>query len=96
MNRLLEAGYWRYKYMDCASGMAAASVIHDGEELVGLYFGIWKLNSVSLEESRQDTLWVKPEASGKLAFSLTNFLGLQDKIQIVDNILALHNLRSLP
>ena len=87
MNRLLEAGYWRYKYTICASGIAAATVIHDGEQLVGLYFGIWKLNVVSLEESRPDTLWVKPEDSGKLAFALNNFVGLQDKIQMVDNIL---------
>ena len=56
LNRLLEAGYWRYKYTGCASGMASATVIHDGEELVGLYFGIWKLNAVGLEESRPDTL----------------------------------------
>ena len=76
--------------------MAAATVIQDGEELVGLYFGIWKLNAVSLEESRPDTLCVKLEDSGKVALALNNFLGLQVKIQMVDNILALHNLRSLP
>ena len=76
--------------------MAVATVIHDGEELVGLYFGIWKLNAVSLEQTRPDTLWVKPKDSGKLAFALNNFLGLQDKIQMEDTILALHSLRSLP
>ena len=95
MNRLLEAGYWRYKYTGYASGMASATVIHDGEELVGLYFGIWKLNAVGLEESRPDTVWVKPEDSGKLAFALNNFLGLQGKIRRADSILALHSLQSL-
>ena len=76
--------------------MAAATVIDDDEELVGLYFRIWKLNAVSLEEGRPDTLWVKPEDSGKLVFALNNFLGLEDKIQMDDTILALHSLRSLP
>ena len=51
---------------------------------------------MSLEESRPYTLWVKPEDSGNLAFTLNNFLGLQDKIQMEDTILALHSLRSLP
>ena len=96
MNRLLEAGYGCYKYLGCISGMAGVIVIHDGEELVGLYFGSWQPNAGSLEESRPDTLWVKLEDSGKLALALNNFLGLQDKIQMVDTILALHNLRSLP
>ena len=76
--------------------MAAVSVIHDGEELVGLYFGSCQLNTGSLKDSSPDTLWVKLEDSAKLAFALNNFLGLQDKIQMEDTILALHNLRSLP
>ena len=76
--------------------MAAASVIHVGEELVGLYFESWPVNAQALEESRPDTLWVEPEDSVNLAFVLNNFLGPQDKIQMVDTILALHNLRSLP
>ena len=96
MNRLLEAGYGCYKHLGCFGGMDAVSVIHNGEALVGLYFGSWQLNAGSLEESRPDTLWVKLEDSGKLAFALNNFLGLQDKIQMKDTILALHNLRSLP
>jgi malate synthase len=96
LNRLLESGDTCYKYMGCASGLAAASVIHGGEGLVGPYCGGWQLNAMGLEESRPDTLWVKPEDPGNLAFVLNNFLGLQDKIQMVDTIHALQNLRSLP
>ena len=95
-NRPLGTGYRCYEYMGCTSGMAAASVIHDGEELVGLYFGSWQLNAVSLEESRPDTPWVRPEDFGKVGFALNNCLGLQDKIQMGDTAFALHNLRSLP
>ena len=96
LNRLLEAGYGCSKYFDCISGMAAVSVVQDGEDLVDLYFGSWQLNALDLEESRGDTLWVRLEDSGKLAFALNNFLGLQGKIQRGDTILALHNLLSLP
>jgi len=92
---LLESGTC-YKYMGCASGLAAAAVVHGGNGLVGPYCGGWQLNAMGLEESRPDTLWVKPEDPGNLAMKLNNFLGLQDKIQMVDTIHQLQALRSLP
>ena len=56
LNRLVESGDTCYKYMGCASGLAAGSVIHGGEGLVGPYCGGWQLNAMGLEESRPDTL----------------------------------------
>ena len=56
LNRLLESGDTCYKYMGCASGLAAASVIHGGEGLVGPYCGGWQLKAMGLQESRPDTL----------------------------------------
>nr|BAC06572.1 malate synthase-isocitrate lyase [Euglena gracilis] len=95
LNRLLQSGTC-YKYMGCASGLAAAAVVHGGQGLVGPYCGGWQINAMGLEESRPDTLWVKPEDPGNLALKLNNFLGLQDKIQMVDTIHQLQALRSLP
>lgn len=95
LNRLLASGQC-YKFMGCASGLAAAAVVHGGGGLVGPYVGGWQINAMGLEESRPDTLWVKPEDPGKLARVLNNFLGLQDKIQMVDTIKQLQALRSLP
>ncbi len=80
LNRLLESGTC-YKYMGCASGLAAAAVVHGGNGLVGPYCGGWQLNAMGLEESRPDTLWVKPEDPGNLAMVLNNFLGVLCQIR---------------
>jgi len=95
LNRLLDTNTC-YKYMGCASGLAAAAVVHGGSGLVGPYVGGWQINAMALEESRPDTLWVKPEDPGNLAMVLNNFLGLQDRIQMVDTIHQLTALRSMP
>eukprot|EP00668_Euglena_longa_P048490 GGOE01065558.1.p1 GENE.GGOE01065558.1~~GGOE01065558.1.p1 ORF type:complete len:1183 (-),score=278.76 GGOE01065558.1:245-3328(-) len=95
LNRLLSSGT-PYKFCGCASGLAAAAVVQGGGGFVGPYCGGWQINAMGLEESRPDTLWVKPEDPGNLAKILNNFLGLQDKIQMVDCIHQLQALRKLP
>ena len=45
LNRLIESGDTCHKYMGCTSGLAAGSVIHGGEGLVGPYCAGWQLNA---------------------------------------------------
>jgi isocitrate lyase len=82
--------------MGVASGVAAANGVTGGDGRVGPYCGGWQINAMGLEDTRPDTLWVKPEDPGKLAYVLNNFIRTQDKILTIDTHKELDDIAKLP